>query len=69
MDYAINNALLQICRRVNKECQQVEQGDLKQITEILQRNYKRVSMLFPEISYSRFKYVLAKINRRVIERD
>ena len=69
IDYAINNALLNICRRVNKECEQVARGNLGEITEILQRNYQQVKLVIPGISFVQFKYTLAQVNGRVIERD
>ena len=68
-NYATDNALLQICRRVNRECQQVDRRDLEQLTAILQQNYQQVKSVLPDVSYSKFKYILAQINGRVIERD
>ena len=44
-------------------------GDLAQITAILQQNYQQVKQALPGVSYTQFKYTLAQINRRVIERN
>ncbi len=68
-DYATDNALLQICKRTNQQCRQVQSGDLEQLTAILQQNYQQVKSVLPDVSYSKFKYILAQINGRVIERD
>ena len=68
-DYATDNALLQICKRTNQQCRQVQSGDLEQLTAILQRNYQQVKSVLPDVSYSKFKYIIAQINGRVIERD
>ena len=68
-DYATDNALLQICKRTNQQCRQVQSGDLTQLTAILQQNYQYVQKVLPDVSYTRFKYTLALINGRVVERD
>ena len=68
-DYARQNALLQICRNVNKQCAAVDQNDIKTITEILQREYQKIELMFPEVSYFKFKSVLGQINGQYPERD
>lgn len=68
-DYARQNALLQICRNVNQQCERVDRKDIKTITEILQREYQKIELLFPEVSYFKFKSVLGQINGQYPERD
>lgn len=68
-DYARQNALLQICRNVNQQCEQVDSEDIKAITEILQQEYQKIKLVFPEVSYFKFKSVLGQINGQYPERD
>ena len=68
-DYACQNALLQICRNINQQCERVDRKDIKTITEILHREYHQIERLFPEVSYFKFKSVLGQINGQYPERD
>ena len=68
-DYARQNALLHICRNVNQQCERVDRKDIKTITEILQREYQKIELIFPEVSYFKFKSVLGQINGQYPERD
>ena len=68
-NYAADNALLQICRRVNQQCESVDRRDIKTLSEIFHREYESVKQALPGVSYTQFKYTLAQINGRVIERD
>ena len=68
-NYAINNALLQICKQTNAQLKKVDRKDIEQITEILRANYRKVELIFPDVSYFKFKSVLGVINGQYPERD
>ena len=68
-DSSHHNALRQICRNVNQQCERVDRKDIKTITEILQREYQKIELMFPEVSYFKFKSVLGQINGQYPERD
>ena len=69
MTYAINNALLQICKQTNAQLRRVDRKDIEQITEILRANYRKVELIFPDVSFFKFKYLLGVINGQYSERD
>ena len=68
-NYAINNAPLQICKQTNAQLKKVDRKDIEQITEILRANYRKVELIFPDVSYFKFKYLLGVINGQYPERD
>lgn len=68
-NYAIQNALLQICKQTNTQLKKVDRKDIEQITEILRANYRKVELIFPDVSFFKFKYLLGVINGQYSERD
>lgn len=68
-NYATDNALLQICKQTNAQLRRVDRKDIEQITEILRANYRKVELIFPDVSFFKFKYLLRVINGQYSERD
>ena len=68
-NYATDNALLQICKQTNAQLRRVDRKDIEQITEILRANYRKVELIFPDVSFFKFKYLLGVINGQYPERD
>lgn len=68
-NYATDNALLQICKQTNAQLRRVDRKDIEQITEILRANYRKVELIFPDVSFFKFKYLLGVINGQYSERD
>lgn len=69
MNYAEENALLQICRAVNEKCEKVDRRDTEKLTEIFHREYEQLRLIIPDVSYFKFKFVLGQINGQFQERD
>ena len=68
-DYATDNALLQLCKQTNAQLEKVDRKNIEQITEILKANYQKVKLIFPDVSFFKFKYLLGVINGQYPERD
>ena len=69
MDYAAENALLQICRTVNKKCETVDRRDTEKLTEIFHREYEQLKLILPDVSYFKFVHKIGQINGRYPDRD
>ena len=67
-NYAADNALLQICRRVNQQCESVDRRDIKTLSEIFHREYESVKQVLPGVSYFKFTYQLGVLNKQFKER-
>ena len=68
-NYAAENALLQICRSVNKKCEKVDRMDVKTLSEILHQEYEQLKLIFPDVSYFKFVHKIGQINGQFKEGD
>ena len=69
MDYAAENALLQICRTVNKKCETVDRRDTEKLTEIFHREFEQLKLILPDVSYFKFVPKICQINGQFQERN
>ena len=69
MNYAAENALLQICRSVNQKCETVDRSDTEKLTEIFHREYEQLKLILPDVSYFKFVHKIGQINGQFQGRD